>query len=504
MNWKQKKIYIIYIMVFAFILALGRYTSFAESNGKENSGPDKWQQELKKYAHIYTAIKNVYPGKVDTEKLFFASINGLLRQLDPHSYFLDPLMVRSLNEDQQGNYYGIGTRITKYEERLTVVAPLAGTPAHKMGVMAGDVIAKIESKDTRHMSLDDAMKLLRGAKDSVVSIEIRRAGITELIPFKIKRAEIPLNSISYSLVLPQAPEIGFISVRTFGNTTADEFKTNVEELKETYHIKGLIVDLRGNAGGSLYAAIDLADFFLEKQKVIVSVKGRTFNRNFEAQENNQYESLPLVVLINRGSASASEIVAAAIQDHKRGEIIGSRSWGKGLVQTISRLSLNSSLALTTAKYYTPDNKCLQRDFDERDDYFFFVNNRNYDTDSSIEGGVIPDIPIKPEYYPEAIVGFVSRGIFFQFARHLVDSKMEITQEFKADDKIIAKFLKFLDNKKMPYKKTTIQKHLQRLRIEIEREVMANKFSPTEGVKVFLKSDKVTQKAVEVLKKKYER
>jgi carboxyl-terminal processing protease len=486
------------ILVFVLSVCYG----WTEKN--ESKPVDKWRLELKKYSQIYASIKAVYPESFDKEKLFFASINGLLKQLDPHSYFLDPLMMRSLNEDQQGNYYGIGTRITKYDDRLTVVAPLKDTPAYRLGILAGDVIAEIEGKDTRRLSLDDAMKMLRGAKGTYVNIKIRREGFLDLIPFKIKRAEIPLNSISYSLTLPGAPEIGFISVRTFGNTTAKEFETDIKQLQEEHEIKALILDLRGNAGGSLYAAIDMADFFLEKGKVIVSVKGRTFDRNFEAQKNNQYESLPLAVLINRGSASASEIVASAIQDNKRGAIIGSRSWGKGLVQTISRLSLNSSVALTTAKYFTPDNKCLQRDFDERDEYFYFVNNRNYDTDNSIEGGVIPDFPVKPQYYPELIVNFISRGTFFKFARRYVEeNKTTIDKDFKADDTVMRGFREFLRLTKVPVKKKELDTHNPIIRVEIERAVLSHKYSPTEGIKAFLRADPVTQKAVEVLKKKYE-
>ncbi len=463
---------------------------------------DNWRSGLKKYADIYSAIKQNYPDKFNEEKLFFASISGFLKQLDPHSYFLDPLMVRSLNEDQQGNYYGIGTRIAKHEDRLTVLATLAGTPAHALGIMAGDVIAEIEGKETRTMSLDDSMKLLRGAQGSYVKIKIKRDGISNLIPFTIERVEIPLNSVSYSLVLPQAPEIGFISVRTFGNTTAKEVATSIAKLIKENKIKALVLDLRGNAGGSLYAAIELADFFLPKGKVIVSVKGRTFNRDFPAQLDNQHETLPLAVLINRGSASASEIVAAALQDHKRAVIIGSRSWGKGLVQTISRLSLNSSLALTTAKYYTPDNKCLQRDFNQLDEYFFFVNNTHYDTDNTIEGGVIPDIPLKPELYPEALINFISRGTFFNFARQLVESDLTIQTDFKADDAIIQKFTNFLDAQKLEYDKNTLKQYTSRLRIEIQREVLSAKFSPAEGIKSFLTADLSTINAVEVLKKKY--
>jgi carboxyl-terminal processing protease len=488
------KTYLILVLLFLLVPGSGKGTA-----GPDEKTTDVWRQQLKKYAEIYSLIKTYYPEPFKKEKLFFSSISGFLRLLDPHSYFLDPVSMRSLDEDQQGNYYGIGIRISKYEDRLTVIAPIAGTPADKLGIMAGDVIAEIEDKDTRNLSLDEAMGMLRGAKGTDVNIKIRRDGIAALIPFRIERAEIPLNSISYSLALPDEPGIGYISIRTFGNTTTRELKKNIEQLIQENKIKALVLDLRGNAGGSLRAAVDISDLFLPKGKVIVSIKGRAYRQIFIAKKNGQYEDLPAAVLINRGSASASEIVASALQHHNRAKIIGSRSWGKGLVQTINRLSLNTSLALTTAKYYTPDNKCIQREFDERDDYFFFLNNKNYDTDHSIEGGVIPDVYVKADIYPGPIFNLIYRGIFFKFARHLADSNLTITPGFKANRKIIKKFRGFLDKNKITYDADAFKKYLNAIRREIEREVMTHTFSPTEGVKVFLKSDKVTQTAINILK-----
>ena len=492
-----------YSLSLLLVTALGAILLGLNADQKVKT-PDPWQQQLMKYSEIYSLIQRYYPGTVDKKKLFFDSIRGFLTRLDPHSYFLDPVAVRSLNEDQQGNYYGIGTRIARYEDRLTVTASLEGTPAHKLGIRAGDVIAEINRKDTRHLSLDEALKLLRGAKGTVVNIKIRRGGIEGLIPFKIQRAEIPLNSISYAMVIPWAPEIGYINMRTFGNTTAREFDQNLRQLVKENKINALILDLRGNAGGSLYAAIDVADLFLARGNAIVSLKGRTFNQQYTARRNGQYEHLPLVVLINRGSASASEILAAALQDNRRAVIIGSRSWGKGLVQTISQLSLNTSVALTTAKYYTPANKCLQRDFNQPDDYFFFLDtdDNGYDTDKTIEGGVIPDISIPTAFYPKPIVDLISRGIFFEFARELIDGQRTITKNFRADPQVIGEFETFLKKRKIQFNRRKFNDLLNMIQVEIQREVLSNRFSPSEGLSVFLESDAATQKAVEVLKKKY--
>lgn len=473
-------------------------------SGDTKNKEDHWEKQLRKYSQIYTFIKKYYPEKVDKEKLFFSSINGLLKKLDPHSYFLDPVSVRSMNEDQQGNYYGIGTRITKYEDRLTVITPLKGTPAEKLGIMAGDVIITIDGEETKDLTLDQAMRKLRGAKDTYVNIEIMRAGIDTPIPFRIKRAEIPLDTVSYAMVHPRDPRIGYISIRTFGNTTAEEFKEKTDELINNHKIKALIIDLRGNAGGSLYAAVDISDYFLPKGTIIVSIKGRQLKQNFISRNDALYETLPLAVLINRGSASASEIVASALQDHKKAVIIGTRSWGKGLVQTVHKLNLSSSLALTTAKYYTPSNKCLQRDYTRRDDYLSVIYYRDYDSDDTIKGGVIPDIHVKSGVYPPLLVKLISRGLFFKFARKLINSDLKIEENFTADDIVIKKFKTFLKKNKVQYDAADFKKEIENIRYEIEKDVLSNKFSAEKGVTVFLDSDPVSRKAVEQLQMKLEK
>jgi len=209
-----------------------------------------------------------------------------------------------------------------------------------------------------------------------------------------------------------------------------------------------------------------------------------------------------VVLINRGSASASEILASALKEQKRALVIGSRSWGKGLVQTISHLSLNTAVALTTAKYYTPDDKCLQRDFGKLDDYYFFLNTSDddYETNTQTEGGVIPDIYIKNTGYPPILVNFISKGIFFKFARHLLDEKTLVTRRFKADTKIISLFKSFLKQQEIDYEADAFQEKESQICTEIEREVLNQKFSYEDGIQVTLEADPVARRAVEELKK----
>lgn len=487
----MKKIVLSFIMIFS----LSCFLIPAQGEAYNN----EWEYQLKKYAKIYSLIKEYYPKEFDTQKLFFASIEGFLKNLDPHSYFLDPLSMRSMNEDQQGNYYGIGTRITKYEDRLTVVAPLEGSPAYKLGVMPGDVVVEINGLSAKDMSLDDAMKKLRGAKDTFVNIKIKREGVEELVSFRIKRAEIPLDSISYAVIHPLHPGVGYISIRTFGSTTAKELETHIDELTRKKNMKALILDLRWNSGGSLFSAVEVADFFLQRGKTIVSIKGRRVKQDFVAKQNNRYEDLPLAVLINRVSASASEILAAAVQDNERAVIIGTRSWGKGLVQTVFKLPLNCSVALTTAKYYTPLNRCLQRDFSKLEDYYSIIAKEDYDNNETIEGGVKPDILIKDGLNSNLIVDFISKGIFFRFSRRLIDNHYEIKQDFKANRAVIIKFKQFLRENKIKYDEALFAEDLETIKNRIEREVISNKFSISEGIKIYLNVDPVSRQAIETLK-----
>ena len=474
------------------LLVLSSYLLYANST-------DQWKHQLQKYSKIYAKIKEIYPNKLNEEKIVFSSIQGFLKNLDPHSYFLDPLSLRSMNEDQQGNYFGIGIRITKYEDKLTVVAPLKGTPAHGLGILAGDVIIEINGKKTKNLKLNDSMKLLRGSKGTFVNIKIKRDHIAKLIPYRIQRAEIPLDSISYSLKHPLNGKIGYINIRTFGNRTVTELEENLNQLIRDHQIKGLILDLRGNSGGSLYAAVDISDLFLEKSKVIVSVKGRKLQRTFTAKYKNKYSQYPLVVLINRTSASASEIVAAALQYHKKATIVGSRSWGKGLVETLHKLSMNSAVALTSAKYYTPANKCLQRDFTRLDEYYEVPYKKNYDSARNIEGGVFPDLFVKSETYPPLMVRFISKGLFFKFARKLILEHYPVNTSFKASKSVIKRFKYFLKNLKIKYDQKKFNQQAKLVKYEIEKEILTIKFSQDEGMKVFLRTDPVSIKAIDILK-----
>lgn len=460
----------------------------------------EWEKQLGKYSDIYYLIQENYPGKTDRKKVVFNSITALLKSLDPHSYFFDPVTLRSVNEEQKGKYYGIGTKINKYGDNLTIIAPIKGTPADRLGLQSGDIIVKIDGKATASMSIDDAMSVLRGTEGSKVVLKIRRANIPTLLKFTIARAEIPLNTVSKGFVVPGTKKTGYVSIKSFGLTTAKEFEKEVTHLVANRKIDSLIIDLRENPGGALIAAVRISDLFLPKGKIIVSIKGRKNQETYTARQEGKFSVLKTAVLINRGSASASEIVASALQEHKKATILGTRSWGKGLVETVTRVSMNSAVALTTAKYYTPGGHCLQRNYNVLDDYYFFFNSDKYDCDLSVSGGVIPDILVKTSSYPLPVVKLISKGIFFEFSKSLITKHAGIDQNFKVSNKTVKEFLDFLEERKIKFHRKELERHKTTLRYEIRRDLFNTLFSETAGMKVFVEQDPVVKRAVKVLKK----
>jgi len=317
---------------------------------------------LKTFSQILGIIQERYIDEVSPEVAIEGAIRGMLKTLDPHSNFLNSGDYQDMLEEQQGSFSGLGIVISKpaLDKPLTVISPIEGTPAYRAGIRAGDVISQIEGIDTLDMSVDQALKRLRGAKGSQVSITVTRPGEEAPLHFTMTRDDIPTKSIQYAFML--RPEIGYIKVANFTRTTDRELEEKLEGLKAA-GMDRLILDLRGNPGGLLDQAVRVADKFLAKGQRIVYTRGRTrgSDQEYLASGGGTHIDFPLIILVNKYSASASEIVAGAVQDHDRGLIVGKTTWGKGLVQTVYPLSHRSALALTTARYFTPSGRLIQRD-----------------------------------------------------------------------------------------------------------------------------------------------
>lgn len=345
---------IILVSVFLFNLFSPLTQCYAEISQEERSETYK---QLEIFSNVLSILQNNYVEEIDTKEVLHGAIKGLLFSLDPHSSYLPPEELTELQEETQGSFSGIGIEVTIKDDLLTVVSPIADTPADKAGIKANDIILEINGQKTKNMGPYEAIKQLRGTPGSDVTISIHRKGWEELKDIQLTRDLIPLQSVKFETLSP-----GFVYSRitNFQSHTASDFKTGLAALRKSYPVKGLILDLRNNPGGLLHQAVSIADIFLSKG-TIVSTRGRITEQNtiFSAHNNSPENIFPMVVLVNEGSASASEIVAGAIQAHKRGIIVGSQTFGKGSVQTIIPLPDGAGLRMTTAKYYTPDDKSIQ-------------------------------------------------------------------------------------------------------------------------------------------------
>lgn len=391
------------------------------------------------------AIQQLYVDTVNEEKLVESAIIEMLKQLDPHSTYADAEEVKKLNEPLQGNFEGIGIQFNMNEDTLMVIQPVSGGPSEKVGILAGDRIIAVNDTAIAgvKMNTDEIMRRLRGPKGSEVKLGVLRRGIGETLTFIVKRDKIPVHSIDAAYMYPG--HIGYVRINNFGATTLDEFSDALKKLKRQ-GMADLILDLQGNGGGYLNAAVGLANEFLEKGEMIVYTEGRRAPRNeFKALGNGRMRTGRLVVLVDEFTASASEIVTGAVQDWDRALVVGRRTFGKGLVQRPLDLPDGSMIRLTVARYYTPSGRCIQKPYDNPDNYnadlinrynrgemtnadsIHFPESQKYTTHKLARtvyggGGIMPDyfVPIDTTRYTNYHRQLVAKGAVIKATLHYVD------------------------------------------------------------------------------------
>lgn len=357
---------------------------------------------------VIDVLSDQYVDEVPAEDLIMGAVDGLVESLDLHSQLLDQSRHSRLMEQTRGEFGGIGIEISIRDDTLTVLSPIPGTPAQRVGLQSGDRIVRIEHEPTDGMSLEDAVKRLKGKPGTVVNVWISRIGVDEPIHFEITRAIIKIESLQGKFML--TPEVGYIRLGVFSDKSGSEMAESIVELKKL-GMKKLIFDLRDNPGGLLSRAVDVADIFLDPGAVIVSTRGRinSSNQLFKARRPPLWNDGAVVTLISGGSASASEIVSGALQDHDKAVIMGTTSYGKGSVQTIIDLRDNYALKLTTAKYYTPSGRCIHSDRRAGEDHQTLLSAEDtahvFHTDSGRKvrggGGITPDLVTRPDSMTEA-------------------------------------------------------------------------------------------------------
>lgn len=415
------------------------------------SAADNISYTLNLFTNVLRIVQQRYVEEVNLSDLVRKAIEGMLYSLDPHSSYLDEDDYRELNVRTQGKFGGLGIQISIRDGWLTIIAPIEGTPAYRAGLRPGDIITKIEGESTRGITTDKAVKKLRGTPGTKVTITIAREGMEET-DYTIERAIIEIRNVSYYGLL--SGNTGYIKLVNFSKGAGLEVKNALDELHDRGATK-FILDLTGNPGGLLKEAVEVSNNFIDKGNLIVSTKGRLpeANSEYRARSEAPYGRYPLVVLVDGASASASEIVAGAIQDWSRGIIIGDTTFGKGSVQTIVPLGGMEALKLTTARYYTPCGRCI----DKSDTLRFLLKNPTVDIDFSTlrapirtlhgGGGIVPDICLESEKIPLAVNNIWRKGGFLGFAVHYTRLHPDLERGFTLNKEVYDKFRTFLKDEK---------------------------------------------------------
>lgn len=414
-----------------------------------------------KVNEILNYTEKYYVDDIRPEVLIESAINGILTNLDPHSVYIRPKENEDIEETFRGDFEGIGIEFSIINDTLTIISPITGGPCENLGIQPGDKIIKVNGRDIIGLPNEQIRNKLKGKAGTYVSISILRAGISNLLDYNIKRAKVPLYTVDQYFMLNNST--GYISITRFTEKTEEEFNKAISSL-EKQGMKQLLLDLRGNPGGYLTQAVNITKLFIDGNKKIVYTKGKAekYNEIYYADKNAKYAKLPLIVLVDKGSASASEIMAGAIQDLDRGLIVGEITFGKGLVQRSFLLDDNSALRLTVSKYFTPSGRLIQRDFRNKKDYYADINNRQEYNGSNLDhkkesnsskpmyktskgrivyggGGITPDYFIPEEIITEFTAGLIQKDLFYQYVSNYISNKKDFSMNYESLDYFVNNF-----------------------------------------------------------------
>jgi carboxyl-terminal processing protease len=508
-------------------MVLGTFMETAQTS-------DNIYEQTRKFNDVLNLAARNYVDDVDSQKLTEAAIKAMLDELDPHSVYIPAKEMQKVEEDFRGSFEGVGVEFDIVSDTITIVSPIAGGPSEALGIQAGDKIVRINDTTAVKLTREDVPKKLRGQKGTVVRVHIRRSGEADLLVFDITRDKIPINSVDASFMI-EGTDIGYITTNRFSATTHGELMTAVATLKKQ-GMKKMLLDFRGNPGGYLDQAHKIADEFIPKGQKIVYTQGRLpqFNEDLMSTGGGALEDIPLVVLINRGSASASEIVSGAVQDLDRGIVVGETSFGKGLVQRQYPLGDGSAFRLTISKYYTPSGRLIQRPYKDKDKYYRGEgreeleegDNIDHDKDAADEasnkrpihktvggrtvyggGGITPDYVVKGD-----TIGFLARklrakNMFWAIADGLMKKRgkeirsvyegnmTKYLREFKIDDAVIDDMKQLAKEKDIEWKDDEFTQDEEYLRTVVKAYVGRMLFNNNGFTATMMTIDKQAQKAI---------
>jgi carboxyl-terminal processing protease len=486
---------------------------------------DRVAERYATFSAALSAIESQYVDKVESDRVVYSAIRGMLGTLDPHSSFFDPREYAQMRERQEGRYYGLGITIQAIDGNITAASVFEGSPAYRNGIRRGDIIAKINGEDAKGWTTEQAMGKLRGPKGTVVHVEIRRRGYEQAIPLDVTRDEVQILTVPAYFMIDATT--GYIRHQDWGENTDHEMQRALSDLRSK-GMKRLLYDIRGNPGGPLDQAIKVSNEFLPKGKMIVYTRGRVRNsdQDYRATEDSQYLDIPMVVLANRNSASASEIFTGALQDHDRAYIVGETTFGKALVQSVYPISNGAGLALTTAHYFTPSGRLIQRPWDETFDEYLSYTQKDQSgtkthnpsdlkkTDSGRPvysgGGIEPD-----KYVAGQLEGFTptpfgrtlfARQEFENFAqRFMADGDNRITQKatgrevvkpgFTVDDATVNEFKEMLVANRIRVDESAFQKDLEFIKAMIRFRIDEAVFGIAEARRHVIAVDPQAQAAL---------
>ena len=474
----------------------------AQSASDENTLRDS----LHSFTDVYSIVEQNYAEKLTGDKpdkaIYDGAIPAMLHTLDPHSNFYDPKAFAQMREDQHGKYYGVGMSIQPQPDKngtskIVVLAPFEGTPSYKAGLRPGDVIVSIDGKTTLGMDSTAVASLLKGPRNTHVQVTISREGTDKPMVFDLVRDEIPRNSVDLAFLIK--PGVGYMHVTQFMETTSREVGDALDRFQKNAPLQGLVIDLRANPGGLLNEAVNMSDKFLQRGQIVVSQKGRAFpDQVYRASRGETGAKYPIVVLVNRNTASAAEIVSGALQDHDRALIVGETTFGKGLVQTIFQITDDTGLALTTYHYYTPSGRLIQRNYDHVSlyDYFYVRDNKSAPAEAKNRevkltdngrtvyggGGITPDEKIDNPVATNFQNSLLQHYAFFNFAKHYLANR-SVTKDFTVDDSVLQQFKDFLKSNNIDYSDKEIAPVKDWLVASIKAEIFTTQFGQLEGLKV---------------------